>query len=1016
MKKVLTIFAVILFLIGLQTAFAGTTGKIAGTVKDASSGEPLPGANVMITGTTMGAATDLNGNFFIINVRPGNYSVEASMIGYEKVIQTNVRVITDHTTPVDFLLKITSIEGTEVTVTAEREIVKKDVSSSLIVAETEQIQAVPFVRDIEQYINMQAGIENDLIRGGGLDQTGFMVDGLVVVDNRTNRPLMSVNLSTMQEISIIKGGFNAEYGNVRSGLINIVTKDPAPDRYHGSIDFRISPARLKHSGASIYSPDNFYMRPYLDKGVAFVGTKNGTWSVEKQKQNLEFEGWNSYSEKLLKDKNPKNDRTPQECYDLFLWVHAAEGSSKFGQKEGSYGDKPDFNGDLSFSGGVPVIGQKLGNLSFLASYKTNWDMFAFPVSREYFREDNSSLKLTSHIRNNMKLSVEGFYGEIRSVAMSREGGSDNYYAQSGSDIMNTSALFGAADHKIWWWPSALVPFNVYQGMVGLTFDHVLSPKTFYNVRISHVNVKNYANGWAKESYRDTTTIRYFGKTPIDETPYGFWIGSGQTLNYDDGSSYNANGGGHRDFGKVTSLNVKFDLTSQIDRYNQIKTGLEFTYDDIHTDFARNRFESAWENYRTQWDQFPYRIGAYFQDKLEFEGMIANVGLRLDYNEPNSDWWTVDPYSKYLSAKYKDLLYTDAPKEKAKGHLKISPRVGVSHPISQNVKLYFSYGHFYSMPNTTGMYEVREGRASDPIVGLGNPNALLPKTVAYELGVEYNIANLFLLHLSGFYKDVADQLNTISYVNYSGSVNYQTRSNNNYEDIRGFEVRLEKMFGQWVTGWLNYHYQVRTNGFLGRNVYYEDPRLQLIQGYVDPNVSRVQIRPNARANVQFRTPSDFGPRLLGNNILGDFIVSPMLFWRAGAYETWNPLTKEGVLNNIQWKPDWSVDLRVSKRLSVGRTNFELFADINNIFNNKYINSRGFYDTQDRRDYLESLHLSMYEGKEFEALRDPERGLYMPGDDKPGDLKSDDKPYINMPNVDFLTYRNLRSVQFGLRVNF
>jgi len=98
------------------------------------------------------------------------------------------------------------------------------------------------------------------------------------------------------------------------------------------------------------------------------------------------------------------------------------------------------------------------------------------------------------------------------------------------------------------------------------------------------------------------------------------------------------------------------------------------------------------------------------------------------------------------------------------------------------------------------------------------------------------------------------------------------------------------------------------------------------------------------------------------------------------------------------------------------NFELFVDINNLFNKKYMNSHGFYDDQGKRDYFKSLHLSMYKDKEFNALIDVENGLYIAGEDKPGDLKSDDKPYINMPNREFLNYRNLRCFQFGVRIDF
>lgn len=173
--------------------FAGITGKIAGTVKDANTGEPLPGVNIVVTGTTMGAATALDGHYFIINIPPGTYSVEASMIGYGRIRKSGVMVSVDHTTPIDFDLKVASIVGQEVTVVAQKEIVPMDVSSSHIVAEGKEIAEVPMVTDLGQYIGLQAGIEGNVIRGGGLDQTGFMMDGLSVVDNRTNQPLMMVN-------------------------------------------------------------------------------------------------------------------------------------------------------------------------------------------------------------------------------------------------------------------------------------------------------------------------------------------------------------------------------------------------------------------------------------------------------------------------------------------------------------------------------------------------------------------------------------------------------------------------------------------------------------------------------------------------------------------------------------------------------------------------------------------------------------------------------------------------------
>jgi hypothetical protein len=158
-----------------------------------------------------------------------------------------------------------------------------------------------------------------------------MTDGLMVVDNRSNRPMMMVNLSAVKELAIIKGGFNAEYGNVRSGLINVITREGSPSAYRGSSDIRRRNAGLKHGGPSMFNWDNFWLRPYLDPAVCYVGTT--AWDKETQERYPSFGGWNAYSKKILADANPTNDRTPEQCRELFMWDHRAEGSAALCQRE-----------------------------------------------------------------------------------------------------------------------------------------------------------------------------------------------------------------------------------------------------------------------------------------------------------------------------------------------------------------------------------------------------------------------------------------------------------------------------------------------------------------------------------------------------------------------------------------------------------------------------------------------------------------------------------------------------------
>ena len=995
------VWLVLLFYQGV--VFAGVTGKIVGKVKNSETGEPLFGANIILIGTTMGAATDLQGDYFVINVAPGVYAVKASMMGFVTENRTEVQVSVDRTITADFALKPTVVEGQAVTVVATREIVPMDISSSQVVATSAQVNSIPMINNISQYIGLQVGIEGDYIRGGGQDQTQFMVDGLMVVDNRANRPMTMVNLSSIQEISIIQGGFNAEYGNVRSGLINIVTKEGDKSRYTGGVDFRFSPARQKHYGNSVFDPNNFYLRSFLDPAVCYVGTAKGTWDQYTQNQYIKFQGWNDLAAAQVK---AGRKVTPDDLRNLFMWRTRVKGSNALmpsnykeltgrDSHERTYGDKPDWNIDASFSGPLPLVGKLLGNTSFFVSYKNNWEAFAFPVNRDYYKEENSLLKLTSNLSPTMKLSIEGLYGRIQTITM--ESGPENYYH-------NANELTNQFYADSW-----ATPFSVFSHMFGLSFDHVLSKNTYYNVRITSLARKNFSNMIEDGGWRDTTKVVKFGDQWYEDEPYGFKYSTG-LLRIENEQVYSGDFSGNMDHSSVSTLNAKFDLTSQMNKYNQVKAGIEANYDDIRQNYEEFSYFSPTWNWQRRSTNFPIRVGAYVQDKLEFEGMIANFGLRLDYNDPNTDWYTVDRYSELFSNAKTDFQKI-APKAPAKGKMKISPRLGVSHPISQDAKLYFNYGHFYSLPTSESMYRIQYEAPILGISSIGNPSANIPKTVAYELGLDYSIAN-FLIHIAGYYKDISDQESWVEYVNVDHSVDYTSVSNQNYEDIRGFEVRIDKRFGRWITGWANYNYLVGTSGYIGRNVYYQDFMDNLLYGLYNPYIVTPLARPYARANIVIQSPGEFGPRVAGFNPLGDIQLSLLGSWKAGRYVTYDPMLTLKLNQNLQWKDQYNLDLRISKMQRIGKMHFTLFADIQNVLNFKYLSSDGFWtsDATDEENYYRSLHLAMYNDPAYKAAG------YIPGNDRPGDVKSKDKPYIDMPNRQFLWYRNLRYVIFGLKADF
>ncbi len=240
----------LLSLLFIGALFAGETGKIAGRVVDASTGEPLPGVNVVILGTTMGASTDLNGYYFIINVPPGVYSVKASIIGYTPVIQESVVVHTDQTAYVNFKLKQTVIKAKPVVVKAKREIVKKDVTASVITTDKQDLQKIP-VETVTGIISMKAGVTTGPggaihVRGGRSGEVAYLIDGIPIVDPYLNGLAVYVPTNIIKEMELVAGTFNAEYGNAMSGVVNIVT-DEGSNKFRGSISAYVGDRLSNHT-------------------------------------------------------------------------------------------------------------------------------------------------------------------------------------------------------------------------------------------------------------------------------------------------------------------------------------------------------------------------------------------------------------------------------------------------------------------------------------------------------------------------------------------------------------------------------------------------------------------------------------------------------------------------------------------------------------------------------------------------------------------------------------------------
>ena len=1039
-------FSILLLLVpGLL--LAGTWGKITGRVTDVETGKPLAGANIIIEGTTMGAATDTNGYYTILHVPPGTYTLKAMMMGYATSTVTGVRVMIDLTTVVDFKMQPTVLPGVEITVVAKRPIIQKDVAGSQRIFTSDEFTSLP-AANISDVLSIQPGITSDLsIRGSGADQVAVIVDGIVLRDRRTNQPIARLPLSALKEVSIQAGGFAPEYTDLRAGVVNIVTREGHTDYYTGTFTFRIRPPAPKHFGISPYDPNAYWLRPFLDPDVCWTGTKNGAWDEYTQRQYPEFEGWIAFAERTLKDDDPTNDLTPEAAQRIFMWQYRKQGEIK----------KPDYNIDCGFGGPVPIIGKTLGNLRFYTAFRYEQNMYLIELSRDALRDYTWMTKLTSNISPHMKLSILGLYDVLHATSQSRVGGTS--YFSSVWEVADAMDRVGFTLPWRLYTNDYWCPTSRFTYTVSAKLTHMVSQHTFYDalVKIDH---RRYETGPGR--YRDTTKKYeilpgYF----VDEAPFGFFE---DYLTSIDGNL--AMGGPistSRDSSRYTTFTVRFDLVSQINPTNQIKTGLQFIYDKLDLRFGSYNAYLPEGNHWTVAKWNPYRLSLYLQDKLEYEGFIAVIGMIADYTDPNGYWYDVDPFDRdFYSEEYTPEYEPNIPKRKINPRLTFSPRLAISHPITENAKLFFNYGHYRQAATSEALYRIRR-LYNNKVEYIGDPNIPLAKTVSYEIGYDHVILGSYLLRISAYYKDITNQQDWTRYISADGKVNYYRLTAKNYEDIRGFEIEFTKMAGRWVTWNLNYEYRVNTSGYFGVKQYYENPAEQREYERRSPVEWKPRPRPRFKGYIDIHTPEDFGPKVVNHNLLGDWHFTFVGSWTAGWWMTWNPNNVPGIAYNVQTRDFYNVDMKIFKTFSFGGVDVRLFVDIYNLFNFKHFSWASFSDAYDFDYYMKSLHLP-------KEIADPLGYGNIPGNDRPGDFRDegveyqpmewvpdinnltdpnprviyydaktekymqyvdgewvevdhdrikkilDTKAYIDMPNQTYFTFLNPRSVFFGLTINY
>ena len=1034
---IFTTLLIILTFFTAQNIFAAN-GKITGRIIDPEMNEPLPGVNVIVyqqiisdgkvvpMDQILGAATDIEGYYFILNVPPGVYNLKASLVGYGTVVQTGVKVDLDRTIDVNFELSTSAVEVDEVVVIAKKELIKKDISGTQEIIASARLEQTPILR-VDEFVGKLKGIElvsseqgNGLsIRGGAIRETDVRLDGISLQDPRSENSYLSFNSTTVSEIQVLTGGFEAKYGGIRSGLLNVVTKDGSRDKYTVTLKTDIAPSGQKrYFGKDPWGNDSWMQRVYAGE-YAWTGVPKGDTIVPVEFR--DFKGWAKTRNSELKNLD--------SLQKLELWQAQ--------HPQYKYQEKPDYYIEGSITGPlpgdfIPLFGEFAKRTTFLLGIKYENTQFAFPIgARDNYVDWNTQLKLTSHLSGKTKLSVNGLYAKISTLsggsttsyggALVDNSSSFSFLNNSESSVVQQARLINGNNIFQLYNKSRLQFFDQRYMIGGAKFTHTLNASTFYTLdfqmgytdqnlqpfRLDTLNTDQFLYMTDTIGVVHRFNLPQYGSpnaaTNFMDDAIGIFRTSGGLQRVDSSHSY--------------VYQFKGDITSQLNRYNQFEAGFSVRMQDLFV-YAGTWAQSylaytpdTWQYYKAT----PLDIGLYGQDKLEFQGIILNLGLRLDYFNPLKKGYEVgfpsDPnytalYNQIYNnldgssqsyerwALFRELLNNPPgwPETENKVQAYLSPRLGVSFPLTESSKLYFNYGHFYQRPPISMLYNTYVSISS---VGVPTPGLKMARTVQYEFGYEQRILDDFIFNVTAYYKDISNEPLSRVYHNYYEDNIVIQYTPDRYRDIRGVELRLEKPFGRFVSFNAMYDYMVQSSGQTGLSALYEDLTISRDGIIRSAAVNTTDPRPRANINLNLHTPSDFGPEWGEINWLGSIYANIFFEWKDGGRMLLNPEAQIKEWNYIDIVNFWNIDFKASKLFQFSFGSIEFALTVKNLTNNKWLNT-GNMTISEYNDYKNSL-------------KTPDKG----GDDQWGEYKKD---YIDVGWNEAAIFINPRRLLFGFRLNF
>ncbi len=883
--RVSIIAAMILMIVSALDA--QNVGRIAGRVTDAQTGQGLPGANVVIVGTMMGAAADANGEYYILNIPPGRYEVRSSMIGFEATLMVDVVVHVGRTTNVDFELVDEVFEMGEVVVQAIRPDVERDKTSTSAIVRFDEVEAMPGIRDISDVIGLAADVIDGHFRGGRLGEEYYTLQGMGIVNPLNNTSAFLPIMSGVEEVEVITSGFGAQYGNAQSGVVNISMREGDPNVWKTRAESRTRTPGRKHFGPSVFDPAaNDYLRLLIQGDIWMTGDPSADVSQPY---------YGSMASGLTS--SFAGDTVVQLAVAQALWMQTKRDIGR------TYGNDVDYSIEAATGG---PLNNRMRMFMALRSIR-QWPVF--PTERpntEYQGMGN----IVTDLGRMATLRVSGGLTHLNDIVFP---GSNN-----------------VGGYQRWLWDriTGVRERSRINAQLGGRFTKMLSQSTYYELKLNSV-----------------FTSDILGATPVpdmlpDTIDFNWVVGTlaFPNNNSPDRTNYQI---GYDTFTKERTRTVSFDgsFTSQVTLDHLVNAGIQINsyFIDV-TNFYNVRSNRELERYTAH----PLEAAAYIQDKMEFEGLIANVGLRFDL------WYSGIDYYPDLFTPFRDADSTgrfdpaNADREKSPIHARLQPRLGISFPVSSSTVFHLNYGSFMQRPSFQYIVSRRLGQLrNDPLI-LGNPRLKPETTNSYDIGVVQALGEGFTLDVSGYYKDVKNLIQQANFVDERAGYQVSSYFNMDYADIRGFRIALNKRRGA-LTGTINYQFGYATGksatATAATPIFNRDTL-----GTITTDLANVPTRDilldfdrthNLIVTVGYVTRSDWGPTVFNGKPFGDLFISLNSSLRSGRPYT-SPFDLR--LINVERAPmEYNTDVKITKTVrNFFGVSARFYAEVFNLFNNKILN--------------------------------------------------------------------------------